>query len=91
MYPEGFQFQFFVHSFVKIKFPDCDNSSQNTAQITTTYYMRYPIDLNSMLIYNFFFQIFSIKIVTENIIAQSLPNHKHFEASCYSYFIILYY
>ena len=50
MYPEGFQFQFFVHSFFQIKFPDCDNSSQNTAQITTTYYMRYPIDLNSMLI-----------------------------------------
>ena len=90
MYPEGFQFQFFVHSFFQIKFLDCDNSSQNTAQSTTTYYMNYRIDLNSMLIYNFF-QIFSIMIVTQNIIAQSLPNHKHFEASCYSYFIILYY
>ena len=51
-----------------------------THKIMTNYHMRFPIDLNSMLIWNFFSDFFpSYVFVTKNIRAQSLPNHKHFE------------
>ena len=34
----------------------------------TNYHMRFPIDLNSMLIWNFFFRFFPIIFVTQNIL-----------------------
>ena len=56
----------------------------NRHRIMTNYHVRFPIDLNSMLIWNFFFRFFPIIFVIQNIRAQSLPNHKHFEVY-YSY------